>query len=490
MAILLGVSGAVPCTRVQAQAAAEATPAPAAPQPQQPPGKTDLEPVAPVPSTQAQVPAPATETLGAAGSPGGPVGAPLTLEQAIAQALDSNEQPRIADQRAAAAEARVDKARSFFFPDVTAQGTYIFRPDPVEAAEGMFGGGSFVIAGQKMHTFNGQIGLNLSLLEPRAFPLYSQAGSERDAAKLQAGEAKRTIAFNVARAYLDVLGFEQVLHAAEQRLALADRILDGAEGRFEAGLSSSNDVTRAQLEVATARRELARGRGEVERTRLTLSYLVGSDVDQPLVPPPALLDSAPPAQNAQSLAKQAQARRKDLAAADKQTAAAEAAADEPLMRWFPSLSLNAQYRASTDQVARGRKDEIVGGLQATWLLWDGGERIADREERVAGVNIADLEARALSRQIAIDVRRALSELELGKSEAREAKTAAEAAKKNSVESYVLYKQGLLPALSAADAALQLFQAEVELVRAQYGVATALLDLRAALGFDPFGREPR
>ncbi len=242
--------------------------------------------------------------------------------------------------------------------------------------------------------------------------------------------------------------------------------------------------------MATPTRELARGRGDVERARLALSYLVGSDVDQPLVAPPALLEMAPPAQNPQALAKQAQSRRKDLAAAEKQTEAAEASADEPLMRWFPSLSLNAQYRATTDQLQGGRKDEIFGGVQATWLLWDGGERIADRDERVANANIADLQARALSRQITIDVRRALSEIELGKSEAQEARAAAEAAKKNSVESYVLYKQGLLPALSAADAALQLFQAEVELVRAQYGVATALLDLRAALGFDPFGREPR
>jgi hypothetical protein len=38
--------------------------------------------------------------------------------------------------------------------------------------------------------------------------------------------------------------------------------------------------------------------------------------------------------------------------------------------------------------------------------------------------------------------------------------------------------------------LQLFSAEVELVRARYGIATALLDLRAAAGLDPFGKEPQ
>ena len=95
------------------------------------------------------------------------------------------------------------------------------------------------------------------------------------------------------------------------------------------------------------------------------------------------------------------------------------------MRWFPSLALIAQYRATTERAASGRHDEIFGGVQATWLLWDGGERIADREERLAGVNVSELEARALSRRIAIDVRRALSELELGQAEVLEANNAAE-----------------------------------------------------------------
>ena len=156
MALLLGVAGALACTRVQAQAAADPQPA-QAPQPVQPPqppqDKTNLEPVAPVPATQAQVPAPpANETLSAAGSPTGPVGTPLTLEQAIERALTANEQPRIAAARATAAEARVDKARSFFFPDVTAQGSYLFRPDPVEdEAAQLHGLTCQVIAGPEMH---------------------------------------------------------------------------------------------------------------------------------------------------------------------------------------------------------------------------------------------------------------------------------------------------------------------------------------------------
>jgi outer membrane protein TolC len=152
--------------------------------------------------------------------------------------------------------------------------------------------------------------------------------------------------------------------------------------------------------------------------------------------------------------------------------------------------VTGQYRITTEKGISGKSHDLFAGVQLNWVLFDGGERMADRDERVADAAASELETEALSRRIGIDVHRALALLDRGKAEAGEAQVAAVAARKNSVESYVLYKQGLLPALAAADAALQLFNAEVELVRAQYGVATALLDLRAALGFDPFGREPR
>jgi outer membrane protein TolC len=109
---------------------------------------------------------------------------------------------------------------------------------------------------------------------------------------------------------------------------------------------------------------------------------------------------------------------------------------------------------------------------------------------VAIAAVSELEAQALARRVGVDVRQALSQLERGQAELREADAAAQAARNNMVETRELYRQGLVQSLSVADAALQLFAAEVELVRARYDIATALLDLRATLGLDPLGKEPR
>jgi outer membrane protein TolC len=415
----------------------------------------------------------------------------LTLQQAIERALAQNEQPRIASERARAAASRIDRARSMFFPSVTAVGNYLFRPDPARRVSGFDPMTREVTTTeQEQHVFTGAVGLNVNVLEPRAFPLYSQAKHESAASELRAEEAQRVLAFEVARAYIGALGVEQVQRAAEQRLWLAQRIMDGARGRFEAGLSSSNDVTRAELELASAKRELARSHGDVESARLELGFLIGAEVREALVAPPAAISTVEAASDPEALSRAARARRKDLAAAGEQSEALDAAADEPTMRWFPSLALTADYRATNEPFFGGRHDEVTAGVQLTWVLWDGGARSAERDERVALATVSDLEAQLLSRRIGVDVRQALTQIQRGRAEAVEADAAAVAARKNMDETRELYRQGLLQSLAVADAALQLFAAEVELVRARYGVATAVLDLRSAAGLDPFGKEPR
>ena len=63
-----------------------------------------------------------------------------------------------------------------------------------------------------------------------------------------------------------------------------------------------------------------------------------------------------------------------------------------------------------------------------------------------------------------------------------------AARRSSEESAILYRQGLTTALAVTDANVRLFEAEVDLARAQFDLALALLALRQAVGRDALGRE--
>ena len=71
----------------------------------------------------------------------------------------------------------------------------------------------------------------------------------------------------------------------------------------------------------------------------------------------------------------------------------------------------------------------------------------------------------------------------------QAEATRDVAEKNAEEAAALYARGLTTALAVSDADAKLFEAEVELIRQRYGLAIAYLDLRAAAGRDPVGKEP-
>jgi outer membrane protein TolC len=402
--------------------------------------------------------------------------APLTLERAITLALARDERAKVADEQRVQGEARVDRARALFFPDLTLTGQYTLR-----GRQSQF---------QDQNAFSGTATVSLSLFDGRARPLYRQALRERDATRLESAEAKRQLAFEVADAYLQTLGLERVVEAAQRRADLARQSLADAQGRASAQLASSNDVTRAELELATAERELARSRADLDRARLALGYLVGEDVALPLAAPDALLAeaAAPPAANVDTLVAQARSRRLDVAARVKRAEALDFAADEPRGRFWPSLALTGQARASSEEGFAGANTDWFLGVTLTWNVWDGGERAAEAEALDAAARIGDLDAAAASRRVDLEVRQALAQLGTAREVVAQAEAAVAAARKNAEETAILYRRGLARAIEVVDAAAALFDAEVALARESYGLGLALLDLRAALGLDPLGKE--
>ncbi|HEX2059718.1 MAG TPA: TolC family protein, partial [Thermoanaerobaculia bacterium] len=195
--------------------------------------------------------------------------APLTIERAVELAVTRNERAAIAETTVEAAEARVRAARSFFFPRVDVNGGY--TTDWGEGTD---------------RTLSTSALLTQPVFNARAFPLYRQQRFLREVAGLNAEETRRLVGFDAAATFLATLGAEQVLLAAENRRAFAQTNLDDVRARFEAGLVSSNDVTRAELELATAVRGVAQAAGDVQASRVNLENLLNADVG-PLAPPVA-----------------------------------------------------------------------------------------------------------------------------------------------------------------------------------------------------------
>jgi outer membrane protein TolC len=410
----------------------------------------------------------------------------LTVEEAVRLALARNERARQAELVTAQAEARVSRARAFFFPDLLAEGTYTRRAHETVR---MVGGSDVTL--QSRNAFGGTLTATLTLFDARSVPLYRQAKRLHEAARFNEAEDKRVLSFEAADAFLQTLGREQVVKAAERRLEFARATQADARARVEAGLTGSNDATRAELEVATAERALLNARGDRDASSLQLGFLLDTPVTAPLVRPEALLAqaTAPVAPDrVEPLVLEAQKRRLDLKARRAEAQAARHAAHEPDLRVLPSLSALGQYRVTNEAGFSGRQSDWFVALTLSWMLYDGGERYAVGRELDAAARAAALTVSAQERGVALAVRTAAIQLGTAQASLHQARAAAESARKNAQESAVLYRQGLARALELADANASLFEAEVGLASAEYGLALAFLGLRSALGPDPFGRE--
>ncbi len=410
----------------------------------------------------------------------------LSLEQAVQLALSRNERALAAGEQMAVTQGLVTQARAYFFPAISLTGNYTRRPNAVERE---LNGQAITI--QSLNALSGYAALSMILFDPYGIPTYRQALLENRAQRFSSAELKRQLSFEVASAFLTTLTMDQVYEATGHRLEYAGKTLDAARARYAAGLVSVNDVTRAELEYATAEMARTQTQGEVQTAYLELGYLLDTAIDGKLAAPELLLAQAEqPAASADDLLAGAESRRLDLRALAWHARAQHALVLEPSLKWLPSLSLSSQYRYTNEAGLTGKSTTWSAGLALNWSIFDGFLRNGEYKQYSALARLADLNVQGATRRLALEVRDSLVKLTSQQASLNKAQVAVDAARKNAAETAELYRQGLSNALQVADANVSLFEAEVEVARQRNGLAMALLNLRAAQGLDPFGKEPK
>jgi outer membrane protein TolC len=399
----------------------------------------------------------------------------LRMEDAIRLALTNNERAQKVGLRVEAAEGQRDRARTAFFPSLTAGGSAVWRPTEDRSGRNT--------------TTSGTVTLTQPLLNPSAFPLYAQSKYQLESERWGANEDRRVLEFDTARSFLQVLTAERVLEAAQRRLERAQANIQNAEARAEAGLTSTNDVTRAQVELAASLREVAQGQGSVMRAYTQLSFLVGRRVDGPLAAPDRTTESAERFENApQSQVQAALDRRPDVRAATARSEALKLSAEEPLYRLIPALTAQGQLRLLPDPVAPDKAADETITLNLTWNVFDQGSRYADRRTRLAQFESQQLDEKLLRRSVATDVELAMIALRTAREAYRIARDAVARTITLNEETAILYRQGLASALEVTDANAKRFDAEVSQASARLSMEQAYLELRFALGLGPIDEE--
>lgn len=392
-----------------------------------------------------------------------------SIEDAIRGALRTHERSKVADLQIEAAEGDVESARAGFLPSLTLNASATAAPDVDE----------------RYITGVGSLTLRQPLLAPSAIPRLSSAEHSLEAQKLSSEEEKRSLAFDTARAFLDALAAERLLDAAKAQLERAQANLDNAEARVAAELNSSNDVTRAKLEVAGASREVTLRKRNASIARLALGTLTGVEVKGNLVSPEKMFAKAKAfSGNATTLSQAATNERADIKALAEQSRAARDAASEPNYRLIPSIDLTGQVRILPAPLPEQPWHDESVTLSLTWTIFDGGARYGDRKSLLARAKAAELEESLQKRNLSAEVRSALTQLDASRETYKLAEEASASAQNNTEETRVLYQQGLARAIELVDANAEQFDAEVDLASSRIEMARSYLELRFALAMPP------
>jgi outer membrane protein TolC len=393
----------------------------------------------------------------------------LTIDQAVQLALTRNERARITELDVVQAEAGVDKARVAFLPVLAANGAYTLHP--VDKAPKNIG--------------NGDLALSQPIFAPSAFPLYDQAKHLLEAQLAQTVDDKRVLAFDTARAFFAVLLAQRVVDAAQRELDTATFNVKQTDAQYKARIASSNDVTRAKLDLAGSQRELETDKGNYNAALVALAYIVNAKPPAKLTTPTALFNAGKaPLGGVDQLVAQGVAQRPDLVAHKASAVAAHDFAREPRWRYLPTLGFLGELTATTDNSPGTDHVDGFVALQASWTIWDGGAREADSKARDAAAEIDDLQTQMLARSVENDVRTAAAQLTAAQNALSGAQDAVEASRTSVEETSQLYNNGLAKAIELVDANEQRFTAEVSYAEAEYAVANAYLALRQALGLTP------
>lgn len=441
----------------------------------------------------------------------------LTLEQAVALALEHNRD--LADARLGLKTARgqVREAWGEVMPTLDAVASYarnlsvptnflpriFFDPeaDPDELVPVKFGADN---------TWTFQLRASQPLFRASAFLGVGAADSyEALQAEAVRGQAS-AVATRVRISYYDVLLSDEGARLNENTVRRIRQSLEETQAMHRAGLASDYDVLRLQVELANVEPNLRRARDAAAAARRALAIELGVealdsvnvvgalaefDFSEPVASATSgvhLVSSRAEAldDDAQQAIEAALANRSDVRQATlterlrRTEVRVERAEYLPTVSLFGSYSINAQHNG--DPSFFGGSDEFRSygrqvGIEVTLPLFSGFQRPARLQQKEAALEQSRVTRGLLRDRVEHEVKTLLAQVDEARSRGAAQQLAREQAQRGYEIARAQYREGISSPLELTDAEVALRQSEFNYAQAVYDYLAARARLDEALG---------
>ncbi len=363
---------------------------------------------------------------------------PLTLRQAIAEALGANPEARQAEAATREASAQATLARTALLPQLNFTEDISRGDDPVYAFGSRLRQQAFTQADFALNALNkpqpiGNFATRLSgqWLAFDSFQTQKRiraAGQMQKSAAFSAQAANQKIVLDVVSAYQAVLYAERRVAVAQQELETAQALLASVDDHVQAGLAVESDRMSAEVNMATRQQEQIAAEGNLEIAWAQLRVAMGA----PELPETALAPIAPhsfPPMALDAALQTAYKTRPDLAAVDQAQSAEAAALSAAKLGFGPRISAYGNWEQDRPTFAGAGGNNWVAGVQLTLDIAPIAKRAQLADARAARDRI-DAQRASYRQQVQLQV----TEAEIALRTAELSVATAEAARAQSAES--------------------------------------------------------
>jgi outer membrane protein len=403
--------------------------------------------------------------------------APLSLAELTEFALRNNPKTRQAWHAARAAAAGVGVEQADLLPQITANYN-LTRVQPISATTGT--------VSPWQTRYGPSVSLSYILFDFGVRSSQVQAAEYRLlAANLSHNRVLQDVVLLVEQSYYQLIGVEALVRVNEQSLKNNLTALEAAQKRRESGLATVADVYRGETQVAQARLNLTRSRGDFEKAKGQLANAVGLPVSgalkvQTLSESPQIREITA---SLDSLLEQAKAARPDLVAAEAQARATRATAKATANAGLPSVEISGLASRTSFWDDRPSGNSYNLGLSLRIPLFTGFRDTYTVRQAEAQAAQAEAARDSLYRQTELDVWQSYYDLQTAAGGTTSTEAQVKSAEQTAQATLARYQAGFGSILDLITAQQDESNARVQRIQSYLDWYTALARLNYSIGMN-------
>ena len=407
----------------------------------------------------------------------------LSLKEAIEIALsqEGSAEVQIAEESIREVQALSQQSRAELLPHLGASVGYQNQTRNLEAMglqpTSMFRPPTLV---GPFTTFDARANLTQTIFDLGSIRRFQASKVGVQVAETERENIEERTAAQVARSYLEALRNRARLDASRANLELATALATLAENQKEAGIGTSIEVTRAQVQVSNEQQRVLGAEQQYRQSLLRLLKLIGIRLNVNLILTENLTNTPVQVANMSEALAIALRSRPDLQASQKREEQADLDYRASRSDRIPSLSGFAGYGTIGSDIDRAIPTWNLG-VSLELPVFDGGRVDARRAQLLSKLRRERIEGQDLRRQIELEVRLAFAGLNLAREQIAVAEEGLTLAQQELEQARRRYQAGITSSLEVTDAQTRLERARENQIAALFNYNLERINLGEAMG---------